>query len=364
MIIATYDELKEKSEKDSELLKDGKFEQYHEKSMKDMFEMVLTGMDAVVGMLVPKLGGSTEYNQTKIQDTQIAVNKLLVTVGDHEDRLTEIEQNVITKDEMITWTKSMQNAEEGVVVKNAPWAAAIIDMKTPLAKKTALVKEVNELFKTKLTTNDINAVKLSVGGGTKYGDMIQIFFARREAISEVMDYYFRHFYINKKNREIDMAFRKSVGKWERYKSMAEIENGKKFARLKETTYPKILKTCSETWDAERNFKEDIENNLTVIADKIKSFTIPIFNGNKAKNLGAGCITISLPKQQCTKAQKMSYQERFMDAVREARRWEEWNWKQVARQEEEQRQKSRQFAQMLKKNLNQAENDEVVEITEK
>ena len=191
VITATYDVLKIKSEKDSELLKDGKFKQYHENSMKNMLKMVVTGMDAVVGMLVPKIGGSTEYNQAKIQDTQIAVNKLLVTVGGHEDRLNEVEQNVaeleqnvMTKVDMIIWTKSMQNADQGVVVKNAPWAAAIVDQKTPFAKKTALVKEVNDRFKTKLTTNDINAVKLSVGGGTKYGDMIQIFFTRREAIRE------------------------------------------------------------------------------------------------------------------------------------------------------------------------------------
>ena len=135
VILVKYDELKEKSEKDFEMLKDGKFEQYHEKSMKNMFEMVLTGVDAVVGMLVPKIGGSTEYNQTKIQESEIAINKLLVTVGDHEDRLTEVEQNVITRDKMITWTKSMQNPQEGVVVKNAPWAAAIIDKKTHLQKR-------------------------------------------------------------------------------------------------------------------------------------------------------------------------------------------------------------------------------------
>ena len=81
-----------------------------------------------------------------------------------------------------------------------------------------------------------------------------------------------------------MAFRKSVGKWERYKSMAEIENGKKFAKLKEITYPEILKTYNETWEIDKEFKEDTENNPTAIADKIKSFTIPIFNGNKANNL--------------------------------------------------------------------------------
>ena len=73
--------------------------------------------------------------------------------------------------------------------------------------------------------------------------------------------------------------------------------------------------------------------------------------------------ISLPKQ-CTKAQKISYQERFIDAVREAKRWEEWNRKQAARQEEEQKQKSTQYVQMLKKNLNQTESEDVMEITEK
>ena len=296
------------------MLKDGRFKEYHEKSMENMFKMGLTVADVVIGMLVPKIGGSTEYNQTKIQESQIAINKLIVTVGDHEDRLTQVEQNVITKDEMITWTKSMQNAQEGVVVKNAPWVSAIIDKKTPLAKKAALVKEVNTMFKTTLTPNDINAVKLSTGGGTKYGDMIQIFFARREAISEVMDYYFRNLYTNKKNREIDTAFRKLVGRWERYKSMAEVQNGKKFTKLKESTYPEILKTCKETWESKKEFKEDIEKNPTVVAEKIKNFTIPILNGNRTNNLGADCITISLPKQHCTKAQKINYQERFVDAV--------------------------------------------------
>ena len=63
-----------------------------------------------------------------------------MTVGDHEDRLTQVEQNVITKDEMITWTKSMQNAQEGVVVKNVPWASAIIDKKNPTCEKGCTVK--------------------------------------------------------------------------------------------------------------------------------------------------------------------------------------------------------------------------------
>ena len=206
------------------------------------------------------------------------------------------------------------------------------------------------MFKTTLTPNDINAVKLSTGGGTKYGDMIQIFFARREAISEVMDYYFRNLYTNKKNREIDTAFRKLVGRWERYKSMAEVQNGKKFTKLKESTYPEILKTCKETWESKKEFKEDIEKNPTVVAEKIKNFTIPILNGNRTKNLGADCITIILPKQHCTKAQKVNYQEQLMDTVREAKRWEDWNQKQVKRQEEDQRQKSEQYARMHKNDV--------------
>ena len=367
VITTTYQGLKENSEKDSELLKDGKYEEYHENSMKNMLKMVQTGMDAVIGMVVPKIGGSTEYNQAKLQDTQLAVNKLLVTVGDHQERLNEIEQNVaeigekaMTKDDMITWTKSMQNADQGVVVKNAPWAAAIVEQKTPYAKKTALIKEVNDRFKTKLTTNDINAVKLSVGGGTKYGDMITIFFARREAIKEVMDYYFRNLYRNGNRQDIDMAFRNAVGKWERYKSMADIENGKKFAKIKEATYPELLKTHIETWETEENFKEDMAKNPNAIVEKIKSFTIPIYNGNKARNLGADRLTINLPKN-CTKQQKLSYQERYVNAIKDAKRWEDWSQKQAKRQEEEQRRKSVQFSHMVKESLQQEKNTDVMDI---
>ena len=65
-------------------------------------------------------------------------------------------------------------------------------------------------------------------------------------------------YSNKKKKEIDLAFRNAVGKWERYKSMAEIENGKKLAKLKEKTYPEILKTYRDTWESEKEFKDNIE----------------------------------------------------------------------------------------------------------
>ena len=117
--------------------------------------------------------------------------------------------------------------------------------------------------------------------------------------------------------------------------MAEVESGKKFAKLKEQTYPVILKTCRETWENEIDFKEDTKKNPTTVAKKVKNFTIPILNGNRAKNLGPDCITISLPKQNCTRAQKIAYQERFVDVVREAQRWEDWNQKIAKRQEEEQ-----------------------------
>ena len=40
----------------------------------------------------------------------------------------------------------------------------------------------------------------------------------------------------------------------------------------------------------------------VVAEKVTGFTIPIFNGNKAKNLEADCISINLPKQNLTKLQ--------------------------------------------------------------
>ena len=65
---------------------------------------------------------------------------------------------------------------------------------------------------------------------------------RREAIKKVMDYYFKNLYRNGNRQDIDMAFRNAVGKWERYKSMADIENGKKFAKIKEAIYPELLKT--------------------------------------------------------------------------------------------------------------------------
>ena len=73
----------------------------------------------------------------------------------------------------------------------------------------------------------------------KYGDMIQIFFAKWQTVMEVMNVYFNNLYSNKKSKDIDQAFRNAVGRWERYKSMAELENGKKFAKLKEQTYPEI-----------------------------------------------------------------------------------------------------------------------------
>ena len=69
------------------------------------------------------------------------------------------------------------------------------------------------------------------------------------------------------------------------------------------------------------------------------------HGNRAKNLGAGCINIKLSKQNPTKQQKIIYQERYLEAIRDALRWEEWTQKMVNRREEEQKIKSDQYAKM-------------------
>ena len=101
-------------------------------------------------------------------------------------------------------------------------------------------------------------------------------------------------------------------------------------------YPEILKIYRGMWESDSKFKEDTEKNLIVMAGQGENFTIPILNGNRAKNLGADCIAISLPKQNLTKAQKISYQERFVEAVKKAQRWEELIKKTIKRQEEDQR----------------------------
>ena len=101
-------------------------------------------------------------------------------------------------------------------------------------------------------------------------------------------------------------------------------------------------------------------NPNAIVEKIKSFTIPIYNGNKARNLGADRLTINLPKN-CTKQQKLSYQERYVNAIKDAKRWEDWSQKQAKRQEEEQRRKSVQFSHMVKESLQQEKNADVMDI---
>ena len=80
--------------------------------------------------------------------------------------------------------------------------------------------------------------------------------------------------------------------------------GHKIARKsrdqKEQANPEILKTHRDTWGSEKEFKEDVEKNPTVVADKVAGFRILILNGNRAKNLGADCININSPKQNPTK----------------------------------------------------------------
>ena len=314
--------------------------------LKNMCKIGKSAADAVSGLVIPRIGGSSEYHSTKIQDSQIAINKVLVTLGEHEDRVTKLEQTTITKDEMITWTKSYQNSQEGLVVKKAPWAANVVDKKTPQQKKIALVNEMTKYFKgVKIEPGDIKAIKASIGGGTKYGDMLQIFLAKRHLVTDIMNAYFDNLIPNKRKREIDEAFRSAAGKWERYKSMAEIENGKKFGKLKDQAYPKILKTYRETWESNGAFQEEIDKSQVAVAEKIAEFRIPVMHSNRAKNLGADCIVVKLPKFP-TKQQKIVHQERYVDAVANALRWEQWNDKMEARQEEDQRLKADRFARMV------------------
>ena len=69
------------------------------------------------------------------------------------------------------------------------------------------------------------------------------------------------------------------------------------------------------------------------------------HGNRAKNLGADCININLPKQNPTKQPKIIYQERYLEAIGDALRWEEWTRKMANKREEEQKIKSDQYAKM-------------------
>ena len=184
-IATTLEGMKKETKADHELLEKGKYAEYHQIMLMNMCKIGQNVADAITGLVVPRVRGSSEYHSTKIQDSQLAINKVLVTLGDQEDRIANLEQNTITKDKMITWTKSYQNAQEGIVVKNAPWAANVVDKKTPNAKNAALVGEINRFFKTKIVPGDIKAIKPSIGGGTKYGDMIQIFFARRQAVTRL-----------------------------------------------------------------------------------------------------------------------------------------------------------------------------------
>ena len=346
-IETTLEGMKEKTKDDYLLLEEGKFAEYHEKMIGHIGKIVRSSADAVTGLVIPRVGGSTEYHSTKIQDSQIAINKVLVKLGEQEERVTKLERTTITKDEMITWTKSYQNSQEGLVVKKAPWAANVVDKKTPQQKKIALVGEINKYFKTvKIEPGDIKAIKASTGGGAKYGDMLQIFLAKRHLVTDIMNAYFGNLIPDKRKGEVDEAFRSAAGRWERYKSMAEIENGKKFGKLKDETYPKVLKTYRETWESSRAFQEEIDNGQLAVAEKIPEFRIPVMHSNRAKNLGADCIVIRIPKNP-TKQQKIVHQERYVEAVANALRWEEWFEKMEARKAEDQKTKSEQYAKMLK-----------------
>ena len=55
-----------------------------------------------------------------------------------------------------------------------------------------------------------------------------------------------------------------------------------------------------------------------VAEKISEFRIPVMHSNRAKNFGADCIVVKLPKFP-TKQQKTIYQERYVDAVGNALR---------------------------------------------
>ena len=345
-IETTLEGMREETKEDYLLLEEGKYAEYHELMLKHMGKIVRSSADVVTGLVIPRVGGSSEYHSTKIQDSQIAINKMLVKLGEHEERVTKLEQTTITKDEMITWTKSYQNSQEGLVVKKAPWAANVVDKKTPQQKKIALVGEINKFFKNvKIEPGDIKAIKASTGGGAKYGDMLQIFLAKRHLVTDIMNSYFSNLVPDKRKGEVDEAFRDAAGRWERYKSMAEIENGKKFGKLKDETYPKVLKIYRETWESSRAFKEEIDKGQLTVSDKIPEFRIPVMHSNRAKNLGADCIVIRLPKAP-TKQQKIAHQERYVEAVANALRWEEWYEKMEARRAEDQKAKSEKFAKML------------------
>ena len=82
----------------------------------------------------------------------------------------------------------------------------------------------------------------------------------------------------------------------------------------------------------------------------------------------GIITLSIVsilaflKRTPRLQQKLSYQQRFVNAVKDAKRWKEWSLKQAKRQEDDQKRKSENFSQMVMRGRQQTESEDVMNIS--
>ena len=89
-------------------------------------------------------------------------------------------------------------------------------------------------------TKDILALK-AVDTRGEYGDMIKLFMTSEQKKKEIMDAYFKKLFggsraQGRNQKRVDTNFKDRSGRWEDYKSEAELENERTMERLKGQYY--------------------------------------------------------------------------------------------------------------------------------
>ena len=293
-------------------------------------------------MVTPAVS-TAEYQSNKLMELQNGYNVLLKKFGTLAEKVEELENTAVTKEDLNRHARSERDARIGIIIKKAPFAAKVLNPDSLHKKKVLMSKEIEKHMKgVKCEAKDILAIR-AVDHKGKYGDMIKLFMVNEAKKKEIMKAYYSNIWVKNQKGVVDLQYKNATGRWEDYKSESELDNDRKMESLKGQYYPQMLEESRKIWKNRDELEDDLKTNKNAIIEKVESFITLHWNSNRPRDSGAHYRIKKKPKNLDDSKAVSNYQEIYIKTLVAAETYEGIIRRREARDQEEAEAKAKKFA---------------------
>ena len=297
----------------------------------------------IENVMVAPAVSTAEYQSNKIMELQNGYNLLLKKFGTLAERVEELENTTVTKEDLNRHARSERDARIGIIIKKAPFATKVLSPDTLHKKKVLMSKEIEKHMRgVKCEAKDILAIR-AVDHKGKYGDMIKLFMVNEAKKKEIMKAYYSNIWVKNQKGVVDIQYKNAAGRWEDYKSESELDNDRKMESLKGQYYPLMLEEFRKIWKDREEMNEDLKINKNAIIEKVGSFITLHWNSNRPRDTGAHYRVKKRPRNLDDSKAVSNYQEMYIKTLVAAETYEGIVRRREARDQEEAEANAKKFA---------------------